>query len=142
MSDEKVDELGQRPLTTDDYFAGGELYVAVDSTRWNFQLYVRQANHPRTMYREATGIQWAEPRAFGPDTIEPCPILMTLHHKEAQQLMDDLWRAGLRPNDIVVDDKGTIAAQEANLTDLRKIIFDHPLFTPSIVRELRSTDAK
>ena len=120
---------GQRPLTADDFFEGGELYVGIDATRWRHQVYVRQLNHPRTLFREATGIQWTEPRRHDivDGGIDPDPILMELGKKQAQQLMDDLWHTGIRPSEIVVDDKGTIAAQQANLVDLRKVVFNHLL---------------
>jgi len=142
MADEKVDEFGQRPLVDDDYFAGGEIQIEVDRTRdwrWGWSVYMRQLNPARTRYREAMGIQWEESRELN-YYVGACPVAMTLDEKQAQAIMDGLWRTGVRPTDEVVNDKGTIAAQQANLGDLRRIIFDHPLFTPSIVRRLRTAE--
>lgn len=48
-----------------------------------------------------------------------------LSHDEAQQLMNELWRVGLRPR----DGAGSLAhveAQKAHLDDMRKLVFKGP----------------
>lgn len=47
---------------------------------------------------------------------------MNLHMEEAQQLMDELWRCGLRPTE-GTGSAGAMAAVQAHLADMRKLVF-------------------
>ena len=64
---------------------------------------------------------------------EPEPALLadsvagpafSLAHEQAQRLMDDLWRAGVRPSD--EGTVGQLEAMRAHIKDLQKIVFDTP----------------
>ncbi len=46
-----------------------------------------------------------------------------LSMEAAQQLMDQLWRCGIRPKD-AEGTVGTLAAKEEHIKDLRKMLFD------------------
>lgn len=45
---------------------------------------------------------------------------MTMRNDEAQMLMDELWRCGLRPSD-GTGSAGSLSATERHLADMRKI---------------------
>ena len=47
-----------------------------------------------------------------------------IEFEQAQQLMDDLWAAGLRPIE-GAGSAGQLAATEAHVGDLRKLLFHH-----------------
>lgn len=47
----------------------------------------------------------------------------TLNIDDAQTLMDDLWRAGLRPTE-GAGSAGSLAATERHLEDMRRLVFD------------------
>lgn len=47
--------------------------------------------------------------------------LLSIHEEQAQVLMDDLWRAGVRPTDFQ-DPGGEVAAQRAHITDLQRVL--------------------
>lgn len=49
-----------------------------------------------------------------------CPPLLSLRDVEAQQLMDELWRCGIRPGN-GVGNEGQLAATQAHLKDMREI---------------------
>lgn len=51
--------------------------------------------------------------------VEPA---MALEQEEAQELMDELWRCGLRPTE-GSGSAGSLAATEKHLADMRKIAF-------------------
>lgn len=48
---------------------------------------------------------------------------MELSFQEAQELMDELWRCGLRPTE-GTGSAGALAAVEKHLNDMRQIAFD------------------
>jgi hypothetical protein len=48
-----------------------------------------------------------------------------LRKDEAQQLMDELWRAGLRPSE-GSGSAGSLAATERHLADMRALVFKLP----------------
>lgn len=54
----------------------------------------------------------------------PAP-LMHLQPSEAQQLMDELWRTGIRPTE-GSGSVGQMAATERHLEDMRKLVFNPP----------------
>lgn len=47
---------------------------------------------------------------------------LTLHFEEASALMDELWKAGVRPTD--VGTPGELGAVKYHLEDMRKLVFD------------------
>lgn len=55
----------------------------------------------------------------------PSPPLMTLQPDEAQELMDELWRAGIRPGE-GSGSSGQMAAVQAHLNDMRALVFKAP----------------
>ncbi len=55
---------------------------------------------------------------------DPAPSF-SLNPGEAQKLMDDLWREGLRPTE-GTGSAGSLAATERHLQDLRNIVFKLP----------------
>jgi hypothetical protein len=61
------------------------------------------------------------------DYVEP---FVRLDASAAQQLMDGLWRAGVRPVDAQAGDS-QVAAIQAHLADMRRIAFDHFLAKPA-----------
>ena len=52
----------------------------------------------------------------------PSPPLVTLQDDEAQELMDELWRAGIRPSE-GSGSAGQMAAVQAHLQDMRSLVF-------------------
>ncbi len=55
--------------------------------------------------------------------VVPNQPMLALSNEEAQQLIDELWRAGLRPTD-GSGSAGAMAATQKHLEDMRKISFD------------------
>jgi hypothetical protein len=53
---------------------------------------------------------------------EMIPPFMKLHGHQAQQLMDAMWDAGIRPSN-GIGNTGQIAATEAHLKDIRAILY-------------------
>ena len=50
----------------------------------------------------------------------PVDTPIEISHKQAQQLMDELWRCGLRPSE-GTGSAGSLAATEKHLKDMREI---------------------
>lgn len=53
--------------------------------------------------------------------VSPGPF-MELDYTDGQQLMDELWNAGVRPSDSR-DLSGQISAMKAHMSDLRRLVF-------------------
>lgn len=72
---------------------------------------------------EKDGMSVAIPLEFhktdGMTRTEPC---MYLRYDECQGLMDELWRAGFRPNE-GTGSAGALKATQDHLTDMQKIVF-------------------
>ena len=67
--------------------------------------------------RELATITWVE--------FDECAMIVPafeLHRRDAQVLMDDLWKAGLRPTE-GSGSAGSLAATERHLADMQKIAF-------------------
>lgn len=61
-----------------------------------------------------------KPLAYG---AEP-PRLLRVDIREAKQLMDDLWEAGVRPSESVIGpNKGELASVREHLDDIRRLAF-------------------
>lgn len=56
--------------------------------------------------------------------IQPLPMF-NLRPDEAQNLIDELWRAGLRPTE-GSGSAGSLAATERHLADMRSLVFKTP----------------
>lgn len=104
-----------------------ETIVHVEFSPWNGDAYAL-----RLMHRDGNGqhscampltMQVHTPRNF----IDP---FVRLDASAAQQLMDGLWRAGVRPVDAKAGD-AQVAAIQAHLADMRRIAFDHFLTKPA-----------
>lgn len=64
-------------------------------------------------------VEW---RDIGDDLAEPT---LSLGADAAQRLMDELWRAGLRPSYKKADPNPQIEAMQAHLADMRELVFKH-----------------
>jgi hypothetical protein len=62
---------------------------------------------------------WCKPIEDGAEHPEPT---LSLRQDEAQQLMDELWRVGLRPSE-GTGSAGAMAAVQAHLADMRTLVF-------------------
>jgi hypothetical protein len=58
---------------------------------------------------------------IGPNQIGPDEPLLTLTDNEATALIDELWRAGVRPSEH--GSAGQLAATERHLADMRRLVF-------------------
>jgi hypothetical protein len=79
----------------------------------------------------AGGLFIAEPLTFRPlaeDEIERPQL--ELNNSDAQSLMDQLWQCGLRPTE-GTGSAGAMAATQAHLADLRRLVFDDTRFKPT-----------
>ena len=63
----------------------------------------------------------------------------TLSFESAQRLMDELWRCGIRPTE--EGTAGQVAAMQAHLQDMRKIVFDFIGKPPVVPINWKSEDA-
>jgi hypothetical protein len=72
----------------------------------------------------------AEPLTFRPlelaESVEP---QFELNDSEAQSLMDQLWQCGIRPTE-GTGSAGAMAATQAHLADLRRLIFEDERLKP------------
>lgn len=65
----------------------------------------------------------AQPLTFVPydmDAIEPVPPTLTMPMDDAQGLIDELWRCGLRPTE-GTGSAGSLAATERHLKDMQAV---------------------
>lgn len=60
------------------------------------------------------------------DLTTSVPPTFKLPDEAAQELMDELWRCGFRPRD-GTGSAGALAAVQAHLEDMRKLVFTPPL---------------
>lgn len=97
--------------------------VRVDrQVMWNDSLrvfYYRTEDDDGTqkVYLAATG----EMKEITDAAVERSPTF-SLRMEEGQQLMDELWRCGLRPTE-GTGSAGAMAAVQAHLADMRKLVF-------------------
>lgn len=62
-------------------------------------------------------------RKFDPNVAVHTPEAMTIRKDDLQQLMDELWRVGLRPSE-GTGSAGQLAATQAHLKDMQKLVFE------------------
>lgn len=67
------------------------------------------------------GLVSFQPIAEGEDT--PLDAIVRLEMTEAQELMNELWRCGLRPSK-AISSSGALEATKTHLEDMRKIAFE------------------
>ncbi len=74
--------------------------------------------------RVGDSVAYAESITFRkvPESARLDPVLR-IEPGQAQQLMDELWRAGIRPTD-GAGSVGQLAATERHLEDMRKLVFE------------------
>lgn len=99
-----------------------EFYVERQPWRLGFEVWVR-GKHLHTSYedwRTATGFAHKE---FQPSANRSERATFVMSDKSAQQLMDELWAAGVRPGDKLVPPASTADALKAHLADMRDIAF-------------------
>lgn len=75
-----------------------------------------------TVNRKSGQLSVGQPVTFSPlDENVKAQETMLIPHERAQRLMDELWKAGVRPSDIGTP--GHLAAVQYHLEDMRKLIF-------------------
>jgi hypothetical protein len=96
---------------------------SISNNPWDFDYAV----YFRTKFERS--VAYAEPvrmfaREFKPEVQENPEPMMRLRKDELQQLMDELWRVGLRPSE-GTGSAGALAATERHLEDMRKLAMNH-----------------
>lgn len=61
---------------------------------------------------------------------------LRLETRAVQSLMDDLWRAGVRPSN-GEGNVGQLAATEKHLEDMRKLVFERPMMLAAATIQAR-----
>ena len=64
------------------------------------------------------------------DVFAEIPKALPLDQKEAESLMDALWRAGIRPTRCADSEKGQLEAVRDHLKDMRQIAFSAAKIVP------------
>lgn len=77
-----------------------------------------EETHVKTQYFDAT-VAWKEAQWGTPQLQNPEPLL-TLKYQQAQELMEQLWAAGVRPTQ-AAGSIGQLAAVEKHLADMRAL---------------------
>ena len=83
-------------------------------------LYIAKCDYPKPeqlLSPEGGFIQLKESDDFAPG----CAFVV--HEESAQELMDGLWRCGLRPTE-GAGSAGSLAATERHLADLQRLVFE------------------
>ena len=116
--------------------------VMISAQRWGSHLEVLFYQVEGTKMYQATPLQFhsMEEGAAFEATTTLTPIM-------AQQLMDELYRAGVRPTE-AADNTGELKGTKAHLADMRRLVFDAPgaiagppMETRTVVlAELKKTD--
>ena len=79
-----------------------------------------------TLIHEHSGKRWiARPEDIIMSSVTQNSITspsLTMNKTEAQELMDQLWRCGIRPSE-GSGSAGSLAATEKHLNDMRKLVF-------------------
>jgi hypothetical protein len=96
------------------------LNFRVHSAPWTDELWllVVQEDHAAKVTAYAENMTMREHKA-GDAIQEPT---MRLHHTASQRLMDELWRAGVRPSN-GEGNAGQLGAIEKHLEDMRRLVF-------------------
>jgi hypothetical protein len=79
--------------------------------------FIKDADRPISSY--VSKIEWSEYKHDGTETRAEA---MSLEPSEAQNLMDSLWDAGLRPSE-GSGSAGAMAATQKHLEDMRTLVF-------------------
>jgi hypothetical protein len=92
--------------------------IRCEKTPWGDNIEVLASKHEGNQVFSAGSLVWTrleEGAAFSEPT-------MKLKNHVAQQLMDELWRCGLRPSE-GTGSAGSLAATERHLKDLQRLVF-------------------
>lgn len=96
--------------------------VFVDMVAWtqSLNLYVRKSADG-----SGKGVWLTSPTEVEVNSLEgeKAPVALSLELIEAQALMDQLWKAGLRPTE-GSGSAGALAATQNHLADMQRIVFD------------------
>lgn len=99
-------------------FASGSMHVYAQRTHWGSVEIRMMCNLvPGNKPAAARQVEFVE--AAEGEYIEPA---LVLGHDTAQMLIDELWRAGLRPTE-GAGSAGQLASTERHLSDMRTIAF-------------------
>lgn len=103
--------LNYRAHVASSFFGGVKLFIVRE---------MAGAFHVLAPARLDAG-NWGEP--VDPNMIVPATL--ELNATMAQEVMDGLWQAGIRPAQ-AHGSTGQLAATERHLEDMRKLVFEHP----------------
>lgn len=95
-----------------------KFFVQYNVARGAFDLYVKSKTISGT---PCVIDEYKESFPLDGEQIDP---LFTLEEDEAQQLIDGLWAAGVRPKEIGT--AGHLAATQYHLEDMRRLVFNGP----------------
>lgn len=105
-----------------------DLQFSVEQKPWNYgiSIYIGGRNYNLKPYPQAdfyivTGFVTEKHDITKHDSDFASPLSCTL--ASAQQLMDGLWKAGIRPNSKLVPSPVTLDAVQHHLADMRKIAY-------------------
>ncbi|WP_321951903.1 hypothetical protein [Paraburkholderia bannensis] len=99
-------------------YAGGSMHLYAQRTHWGaIEIRMVCALLPHKKPAAAKPIEFADVEEG--DYVEPALVLA---HDTAQQMIDELWRAGLRPTE-GAGSAGQLASTERHLEDMRQIAF-------------------
>jgi len=104
-------------------------HVHVERAGWHldrYDLYI-------ALYPTLEAIQNRNAKLTVPETITTIDVsedvqirpVVSMHATHAQELMDSLWQAGIRPTE-GVGSAGAMAAVQEHLKDMRRLVFDRP----------------
>jgi hypothetical protein len=91
--------------------------IAAELKPWGRQIDLYYGRYEGETFRAASPVEFVEQRED--HRVEP---FMSLHLTAAQELMDELWRCGLRPSE-GSGSAGSLAATERHLADMRRLVF-------------------
>jgi hypothetical protein len=91
--------------------------IAAELKPWGRQIDLYFGRHEGETFKAAQPVQFIAQRED--QQVEP---FMSLHVGVAQELMDELWRCGLRPSE-GSGSAGALAATERHLDDMRRLVF-------------------
>jgi hypothetical protein len=102
------------------------LSILLDRRIWRntIAVLIAERNHHGEIiaYAEPMQLTKLTPEQRGGDELRET---MNLHDEEAQQLLDELWRIGIRPSN-GEGSVGQLAATERHLADMRTLVFTPP----------------
>lgn len=102
-----------------DYFNGARIMVRKETMDFGLEFILWAPAQPGDSHRRVV----AHPSTFEPhkhgSLVQPT---FTLDYTSSQELMDELWRNGIRPSE-GAGSAGAMAATERHLKDLQRLVF-------------------